>query len=171
MAGDGERRARLEALFAEHAAAVFGFARRRASAAEADEVVSETFMVAWRRIDDVPDHARPWLLNVAQKSLANRRRGDARRAALAVRLASTDDRNRRDDVEPADGAVDRIRAALDSLPDAERDALTLIAWDELTPAEAAVVLGCSRSAIYVRLHRARRRLARRLEETDEGSPS
>jgi len=165
MAGGGGSRARLETLFAEHAAAVYAYARRRTTAAEADEIVSETFLVAWRRIDDVPENARPWLLGVARNALLNRRRGDARRAALVVRVAASEPTGL--EHETADDGA-RVRAALDTLPPGERDALTLIAWDDLTPSEAAVVLGCSRSAIYIRLHRARRKLARVLAE---GSPS
>ncbi len=158
------RRDRLEALFTEHGRAVYAFARRRADAADADEVVSETFLVAWRRLDDVPDPARPWLLAVARRCLANVQRGARRQSAVRLRLAGT--------AAPTAAAPDtddpaHIASLLDRLSPAERDVVTLLAWDGLTPDEAAVVLGCSRAAVYLRLHRARRRLARELPHRPE----
>jgi RNA polymerase sigma-70 factor (ECF subfamily) len=156
------REARLEALFAEHGRGVWAYARRRTSAADADEVVSETFLVAWRRLDDVPADPRPWLLGVARRCLANLERGQHRRTALEHRLAT----------EPA--ATDPpdldVHRALERLSAKDRELLTLLAWDELTPEEAAVVLGCSRSTVYVRLHRARRRLADLLPTLPEDAP-
>lgn len=157
-----ERQRRLEQLFAAHGPAVFAFARRRSSAADADEVVSATFLVAWRRLDEVPDNALPWLLGVARRSLANLRRGEARQSALQQRLAGAT-AHEVSAGPPESGVSGRVQRALATLPPAERDALTLLAWDELTPDEVAVVLGCSRAAVYVRIHRARRRLARTLE--------
>jgi RNA polymerase sigma-70 factor (ECF subfamily) len=160
---DAERRARLEALFAAHANAVFAYARRRGSLAEAEEVVSETFLVAWRRVDGIPEPALPWLLGVARKALANRRRGDARQAAVRVRLAVVTPADAESPATEATAPTGDVLRALASLSPAEREAITLVAWDGLTPAEAATVLGCSRAAIYVRLHRARSRVARHLD--------
>jgi RNA polymerase sigma-70 factor, ECF subfamily len=157
--GSAGRRATLEALFLAHGRAVYAFARRRASAADADEVVAETFLVAWRRLDDVPADALPWLLGVARRSLANIVRGETRQSALRLRLASTATAAAPDVGEQDRSLSDAVRRSLDGLNPAERDALTLLAWDGLTAAEAATVLGCSRAAIYLRLHRARRRLA------------
>jgi len=86
--GDSERRARLETLFAEHARAVRGYAMRRCDPAAADDVVSEVFVVACRRLDDVPgDDALPWLLACARRVLANQARSGRRQAALNDRLA------------------------------------------------------------------------------------
>ena len=147
---------RLEVLFAEHGRAVFAFARRRASAADADEVVSETFLVAWRRLDDLPPEPLPWLLGVARKCLANINRREDRQGALHRRLEAVS-------LEPTCFTEEPDRAAaldaLEQMSQGERDAVTLLAWEGLTPAEAAVALGCSRAAIYLRLHRVRRRLA------------
>jgi len=161
-APDGDRTApsarqrRLETVFHEHADAVLAYARRRSDPDTAQEIVAETFTVAWRRIDDLPEAALPWLLATARKLLANSRRMADRRYALTLRLAqqppTSDDRT---------AAVDlalSARAALASLPTAEREAMELIAWEGLTPTEAADVLGCSRRTIAVRIHRARRRL-------------
>jgi RNA polymerase sigma-70 factor (ECF subfamily) len=158
---EASRRAQLDALFTLHAAQVFAFARRRASHSEADDVVSETFLVAWRRLDAVPDHALPWLLGVARRVLANRRRAESRQSALRSRLAPGEGQVV-EVPELANSETRFVLLALADLPPAERDAITLLAWEGLTPAEAAIVLGCSRATFYVRVHRARRRLAGRL---------
>lgn len=78
--------ARLDALWVEYAPAVVRYARRRVLDADVDEVVAETFLVAWRRIDDVPAYPLPWLLGVARGVSANSRRAARRRDALADRL-------------------------------------------------------------------------------------
>jgi RNA polymerase sigma-70 factor (ECF subfamily) len=155
------RRARLEALFDAHGKTVYAFARRRTGAADGDEVVSDTFLVAWRRLDDVPTQALPWLLGVARRCLANQARGEARQYAVRLRLAGTPQ------ALVADAAgrpklSDETRRSLARLSPGERDAITLVAWEGLTPDETAVALGCSRAAVYLRLHRARRRLGRDL---------
>lgn len=162
--GQRARRARLEALFAAHGRSVYAYARRRASAADADEVVSETFLVAWRRLDDVPDEPRPWLLGVARRCLANVTRGEGRQSAVQLRLAATASATTTSDPTSMtdDATVASATRALARLRPSEREALTLIAWDGLTPDEAAVALGCTRAAIYLRLHRARRRLSAEL---------
>jgi RNA polymerase sigma-70 factor (ECF subfamily) len=162
------RRAQLDALFTSYATEVFAFALRRASRAEAEDVVSETFLVAWRRLDAVPDHALPWLLGVARRVLANRRRADARQAAMRSRLGQGQP-DPDGEPESADPEASAVLVALATLPPAERDAITLLAWEGLTPAEAAIVLGCSRATVYVRAHRARRRLARSLGAEPEPS--
>jgi RNA polymerase sigma-70 factor, ECF subfamily len=156
------RRVRLEELFDAHGRAVYAFARRRAGAADADEVVSETFLVAWRRLDDVPVPALPWLLGVARRCLANLTRGEARQSAVRLRLATTPQPVVAD-VADRPTVSDQTRRSLARLSPGEREAITLLAWDGLTPEEAAVALGCSRAAVYLRLHRARRRLAHDLE--------
>lgn len=152
------RRARLEALFDAYGKAVYAFACRRAGAADADEVVSETFLVAWRRLDDVPVPALPWLLGVARRCLANLSRGEARQSAVRLRLATTPQPVVAD-VADRPSVSEQTRRSLARLSPGERDAITLIAWEGLTPDEVAVALGCSRAAVYLRLHRARRRLA------------
>ena len=160
-----DRRRKLEDLFVQHGPTVYGFARRRASTAEAEEVVSDTFLVAWRRLDAVPADPLPWLLNVARNSLANHRRGEGRRQALRQRLSAVEPPAHDDTpTSVADDAAmsERVTRALAALPAAERDALTLVVWEELTPDEVATVLGCSRAAVYLRLSRARRRLRRAL---------
>ena len=159
---ESERAARFEAMFDEHAVRVYAYAARRSSPDVANEVVSETFLIAWRKLDAVPADPLPWLLNVAGKVLANRFRSDERRAAFtverarALRAAPTFD--------PADAVPTRlaVEQALDRLPPAEREALTLIAWEGLDVRAGAAAAGCSRATFSVRLHRARRRLMKEL---------
>ena len=162
------RRQQLEALFTEHGRAVFAFARRRATAADADDVVSETFLVAWRRLDDVPSEPLPWLLGVARKCLANVNRREGRQAALYQRLAETTRLSSAGLESPIDrDSSPAVLDALSHLTVGERDVLTLLAWEGLTPDEAAVALGCSRATVYVRLHRARKRFSAALFQTTE----
>ena len=164
----------MNALFTSYAADVYAFALRRSSPQAAQDAVSETFLVAWRRLDSVPETPKPWLLGVARRALANQRRTAGRQIALRTRLGSAQPNATEPDAaelaEPrmahGDGAV---LAALAALPPGERDAITLIAWDGLSPDEAATVLGCSRAAFYVRVHRARRRLASALGQAIDPS--
>src|SRR5205823_10175575 len=79
---EGDRRRRLEQLFDEHAAAVRAYALRRIDSVSAEDTVSEVFVVACRRIDEVPSDSLPWLLACARRVLANQHRGARRRLAL-----------------------------------------------------------------------------------------
>lgn len=160
---DIERRARLERLFEQHYAAVLAYALRRAPRAVAEDVASETFVVVSRRIEDVPADALPWLYGVARRVLSNERRGEARRDRLMQELWV------KADPVPGYSADDggRILAALAQLPEPDREALMLTAWEGLTTAEAAAAAGCSGVAMRARLSRARRRLGRLLERDED----
>jgi RNA polymerase sigma-70 factor (ECF subfamily) len=157
---------RFEALYAEHYGRVLGYVLRRAPAAAAADVVADVFLVAWRRLESVPDQPLPWLLGVARKTLANERRGGRRRAALVDALRETS----RDD-SGTDVLVSRrlqvLARAVDRLGATDRELLRLIAWDGLTTREAATVLGITHSACRVRLHRVRRRLGREIGAQSE----
>jgi RNA polymerase sigma factor (sigma-70 family) len=153
---------RFEALFREHYRAVLGYALRRTNPAAADDVVAETFLILWRRLDDVPDDARPWLFGVARRCLANSQRGNARRVALTDRVGeATPEHSGRDPGEVA-GDRESLREAFAALSENDREALRLVAWEDLDIRAAARAAGCSRAAFAVRLHRARRRLGARL---------
>src|SRR5436309_11328259 len=117
-------RERLEALFADHAAAVRAYALRRADAATADDIVSEVFVVACRRLDAVPsDNALPWLLGCARRVLANQQRGGRRREALGHRLASAAPRPEAGPPPSPDGVLARALAALS---EGDRELLMLV---------------------------------------------
>ena len=145
---------RFERLWAAHSDAVWAYAARRVGPDRAPDVVHETFLVAWRRLDDVPASAAPWLIGVARNTILHERRGAARRAQLDERLAGLAAPSH----EAAETDGELLRAAR-QLPLADRELLALLAWDGLTVAEAAVVLGWRPVTARVRLHRARARLA------------
>jgi RNA polymerase sigma factor (sigma-70 family) len=156
-----ERVRRLEALFAEHAQAVRAYALRRIDPSTADDIVSEVFVVAFRRLDEVPDEPLPWLLATARRVLANHRRAAGRREAMTVQLTALHASVWRDEGvgEP------ELLGALVRLSERDREVLLLVAWEDLDPASAAAVLGCSKRTFAVRLHRARRRLATAMAQT------
>ncbi len=154
--------AAFEALWDAHFDAVLGFARRRADADTAPEVAAETFAVAWRRWHDVPDDPLPWLLGVCRRVLSNQRRGEGRRRRLIARLAALPPEVVPDMAE-ARAEADAVRSAFLRLGARDRETLALVAWDGLTPAQAAAVCGCSPGAFANRLHRARGRLAGEIE--------
>jgi RNA polymerase sigma-70 factor (ECF subfamily) len=154
-----DRREQFEALYRAHAGAVRGYSLRRTGAAAADDVVAEVFLVAWRRLDDVPSDPLPWLLGVGRRVLANRRRAETRQAALRERLTSSAPALEWVSADPDDSVL----SALAALAPDDREALLLVAWEGLEPARAARVLGIRPGTFAMRLHRARRRLARALE--------
>jgi RNA polymerase sigma-70 factor, ECF subfamily len=144
---------RFERIYADHRDAVRSYVRRRAAEDLVDDVVSDTFLVCLRRIDQVPENALPWLYAVARKTLANERRKRAR-AAPAEAVASGEP-------EPVGDGV--LATAFAALSERDREVLRLVAWEGLSLRDAASVLGCSAVACRVRYHRARSRLAARLE--------
>jgi RNA polymerase sigma factor (sigma-70 family) len=124
---------------------VLAYAASHAGAQRAEDITSETFTIAWHKIEQMPQNALPWLLGIARNLVRTSHRQKWHDELTDV---------------PADDdyAVIELRAALATLSEADQEALTLVAWHGLTPAEAAKVLGCTTATFYVRLHRARRRL-------------
>ncbi len=152
--------ARFEAMYRAHAGAVKRYVRRRWDPQSTDDVVADVFLVAWRRLGEVPDDPLPWLLGVARWVLANRRRGAAREGALLTRLRSQPALGASGaEGEPRDDRA-RVRHALAALSERDREVLLLVAWEGLTPARAARVLGIGTNTFSVRLYRARRRFRR-----------
>jgi len=148
---------RFEALFRAEYPAVAVYIGRRAEPDVVDDLVNEVFLVAWRRLDRVPPEPRAWLLAVARNVIGTHIRGARRSRALAVRLAITE----ADWAQPQPTADSgELAAALAGLPEKDREALMLVSWEGLSPSEAAVVLGERPASFRVRLHRARRRLAK-----------
>jgi len=163
LADTAERQARFEAVYAANHALILGYAlRRTANPDDAADILAETFLTAWRKLAEVPagDDARLWLYGVARRVLANYYRGERRRSALADRLRAelaTSYQPPEHDSEHA-----RIASALARLPEEQRELLALNSWEGLDYGQLAVVLGCSRNAVRIRLHRARSRLAAEL---------
>jgi RNA polymerase sigma factor (sigma-70 family) len=154
------------AMFRRHYPRVLAFVTRRTDQARAHDVVAETFATAWRHFARLPAEPLPWLYRVARNSLANEERSARRQARLFERIAGGG-------VPPApDHAVSVVadaglREALGRLSRLDREALLLIGWEGLDHDAAAHVLGCTAVAFKVRVHRARRRLARLLEAADQ----
>jgi len=155
---------RFEALFRANYPAVVAYARRRAPSESVDDIVAETFLVAWRRFERVPPDALPWLLAVARNVVGTGRRGAVRRRALHLRLRHAAVGGFETPVLLGPGPVEQSLAALS---EKDREALTLTAWEGLTPSQAAEVLGESSGAFRVRLHRAKQRLRSALEQPEE----
>ena len=163
---------RFQALYEAHAGAVLSYARRRAARADADDVLAEVFLVAWRRLEEVPrERERVWLLGVARRALANQRRGSTRQGALRERLEVHADMHLR----RGPGSRSRRPARRElghgrSRASARGTASCCCCW----PGRASATRrrpGCWRSgprALRVRLHRARRRLAHALAREGTG---
>jgi RNA polymerase sigma-70 factor (ECF subfamily) len=157
----------LVAAFEKFAAQVFPplrqFAYRRADPHTAEDIVSETLLVAWRRFDEIPRDAQlPWCYAVARNCLANAQRSQRRQRNLFIRVVRVDPPTLE---APASEPPDpELHQALSRLSADDRELLQLWAWEQLDPAEIATVLGVSTNAVHIRLHRARKRLAAELGE-------
>lgn len=153
----------LEALWRAWHLDVLRYAMRRTDPMTAQDVVSDTFVIVGRKLDQMPNEPLPWLLAVARRVLANQRRAATRRDMLNVVL------RRRPPVAVAaaqDREILELLEALASLPTADREVLLLSAWEGLSAAEGAVVVGCTQNAYDVRLHRARKRLRHVMDAAD-----
>jgi len=144
------------------------FAERRVPRDDAEDVVSTTFMTAWRRVAEMPEDARPWLFGIARNLIRNTARGTARRRDLDVAVAGTSATSSSDPTVMVGNRLDLVRA-WSRLSPRDRETLALVAFDDLSAQQAAVVLGCGRSTFTMRLTRARRRLRDALDH--ESSPT
>jgi RNA polymerase sigma-70 factor (ECF subfamily) len=165
------REERFRSLYADAYEDVLRFAQRRVHPSQAEDVVAEAFLVAWRRIEDAPTRAgdlRAWLFGIARHCLLNARRGRGRGEALAVRLAEAmpaDAAARSFDPEVVALRID-LAAAWRELSASEQEVLALAVFENLTAVQAGDVLGITSVAYRLRLMRARRALRRQLGRTD-----
>jgi RNA polymerase sigma-70 factor (ECF subfamily) len=158
-------RGRFEASFRGHYRDVLAFSLRRLTdRAAAEDAASETFAIAWRRRDQIPEDSLPWLYAVALRVIANQRRSAQRKLRLRGRIASESRGGRPSAPDPAEQVIERTAffSAFAQLRESDKEILRLIAWDGLEPERAAQVLDCTPAAFRVRLHRARRRLEKQL---------
>jgi RNA polymerase sigma-70 factor (ECF subfamily) len=159
--GESAASALFDRLYRAQAPQLLAYVARRVPADGVADVVADTFAVAWRRLSRVPaDDPLPWLLGVARRVIANQHRSRRRREALVQRLAGQPPFE--PDQASAGLLLTEVVAALRELPERDREALRLAAWEGLTARQAGQVLGCSATAYRLRLHRARRKLAARL---------
>jgi RNA polymerase sigma factor (sigma-70 family) len=167
-ASPDEQRRRFEDVYSANCGPVLAYVLRRVrSCDDAPDVLAETFLIAWRRLDDVPpgDAVKPWLYGVARRVLANQRRGERRRSALTERLrtdlATSDLAAQPGWPQPA-GELAEVARAFRRLPEPDQELLALVGWEGLSAHQIAITLGCSSNAARIRVHRARRKLAAEL---------
>lgn len=166
---NGHPRDIMEALYKGHADRVLRYAQRRVQAHDAEEVVAQTFLVAWRRVREVPqDDPLPWLFGIARNVIRNLQRSSRRQARLTARIATL--RPEPDEAAARPELPDELRKALASLSPADREVLLLVAWDDLDHSQAAAAMGWSNTNFRLRLHRARKRLRQRLSKIDHPFP-
>ncbi len=163
-----DRRTRFEAVVREVVEPVRRFLARRTDPATAEDVLSETLLVCWRRLEEIPDEPLPWAYVVARNCLANAERSSRRRERLVQRLRTTGgDGSVPGPGEEPDNTL--VLEALARLRPADADVLRLWAWEGLGPSGIAAVLQVSENAASVRLHRAKRRLRAELGKEPDGA--
>jgi RNA polymerase sigma factor (sigma-70 family) len=163
---------RFTGLYDRYYRNVLRYALQHAEPGSAEDVASETFLIAWRKLGDVPDPPLPWLLGVARNLLRKQAAAGHRRRRLAGRVAAMTSQADLVAWDTGEHVTERAAAleALASLPERDAEVLTLVTWHGLDPREAAAVLGCSPRAFTAALHRARKRLARALRAANQTPP-
>jgi RNA polymerase sigma-70 factor (ECF subfamily) len=149
----------FESLYNAQYREISGYVRRRVPECDAPDVIAQVFAVAWRRFEHVPSppEDRLWLFGVARHGVADYRRAGSRRRRLHARL-SQEAPSISLSVNSLDPLHARVAAAIDKLRPKDREVIQLVLWDDLTHAEAAVVIGCSVNAVELRLRRAQARV-------------
>ena len=165
---DHSKQERFERLAGEVYEPLQRYVRRRTGADGVEDIVSDTMLTLWRRLEDIPPNAQlPWAYGVARRTIANHRRAAGRHLTLVRRIQAEPS-----PAQMADEPLDlELHQALGSLPDTDREILHLWAWEQLEPAEIAVTLGLTPNAAAIRLHRAKKKLGENLEiaRKNEGS--
>lgn len=158
------RRARFEEIAPGLLEPLRRFLARRTDAATADDVLGDTLLVLWRRLDEVPVGGElPWAYGAARHCLANAERGARRQRRVAAKIAVVDPPI--DHVAtPDEDRTDEVREAIGALPDRDAELLRLWAWEQLGAGEIAVVLDITPNAASIRLHRAREKLREELRK-------
>jgi RNA polymerase sigma-70 factor (ECF subfamily) len=168
MAARGARADTFHLVYHTHYGAIAAYVRRRVHTSEAEDVIAETFLVAWRRLEDIPagEMALAWLYGVARRVISDRQRSIRRRERLLARLLSFGQKVEELDESASMVEHSAVQSALAQLRPADQELLRLAEWEELTTAELAGVLRCSKNAVAIRLHRAHRRFAHALASAD-----
>ena len=167
---DAEQRYRR--LFDDYHRDIYAYCRRRTDAQTAADCAAETFLVAWRRIEDMPtgDASLPWLYGVARRTLANEFRRGRRRKRLRDNLSDASPA-----AEPSPEVLvvrgerdQQVLRALASLRPKDREVLQLALWEGLPHAEIAELFGCSTQAVTQRIYRATRQVCKEYKRLDGG---
>ena len=161
-------------IYDRHAATVLRFLGRRVGAEVAEGLVGELFRIAFERrktFDALRASALPWLYGIGSNLLLKHRRGEARRLCASARMAAAGEAA---DRRASAGALDarllfpRVADAIEALPDGEREALLLFAWEDLSYQGVAEALELPIGTVRSRLNRARARLRELLEPNGKG---
>jgi RNA polymerase sigma-70 factor, ECF subfamily len=159
---DESRRERFEEIAPGLVEPLRRYLARRTDPDTAEDVLAETLLVCWRRASELPDPPLPWAYAVAANCLRNAERAARRQRRVAAKVATLDPPTAAQPA-PVEGDPD-LAAALARLRADDAELLRLWAWEQLTPAEIATVLGISANAASIRLHRARERLRGQLRK-------
>ena len=150
-------------LYHDNYRMLLAYARRRVDEQTADEVVADTFLVAWRRCDEVPEgYERAWLFGVARNTILTAVRSASRLNRLRGRIRSATPPAWADSPPEVTDRAGALLPALQSLREADREILMLVAWEEMSHAEIGKAMGISPNAVAIRVHRARKRLKDRM---------
>ena len=167
------RQRRFEALFEAHKLDVLAYCTRRLGRIDATDACSETFLVAWRRLGDIPPSPKtlPYLYGIASRVVSNQFRTLRRRSRLEAKLGALGVSVAPDpEVVVLQRARDQeVVAAVRKLNPKDREIVMLYAWEDLPREAIAEVVGMTRAAVDQRLHRANQKLALILDrgaETD-----
>jgi len=166
--------ARFTSIYQRNYTRVLGYALAGSRREVAEDIANETFLTAWRKLGEVPpDDPLPWLLGVARNHRLKQLAAGRRRETIADRVASLSGERDLAAWDTGDLVVEREAglAAFASLPEPDAEVLILTAWYGLNAAQAATVLECTKAVYYVRIHRARRRLARALRQSAPAVPA
>lgn len=146
-------------IYEQHGAAVHAYLARRVAAGHVEDLAAETFMVAWRKLPRDIEEPLPWLYAVARREVLSHRRrvaGGNRLVERLVALTPGHEHAVAPMTEP--GLAPPLAAAFARLSDVEKEALLLVAWEQLDYAQAGRVVGCSAATFAVRISRARAKL-------------
>jgi RNA polymerase sigma factor (sigma-70 family) len=165
VTGEDGAEERFRRIYREHFSDIYAYFLRRADAAEVGDLVSEVFLIAWRRLDDVPvaPEERLWLYGVARRVASAHHRTVRRRTRLSSRV---EHEAASQGSEAGTLAESTALELIDRLRPKDREVVKLLIWDRLTREEAAAILGCSANAVGIRWHRSLKHLRRKLGLTD-----
>ncbi|HET9203845.1 MAG TPA: sigma-70 family RNA polymerase sigma factor [Acidimicrobiia bacterium] len=172
---DAERRARFEAIWAEHSPKVRAYCIRRVASHDADDVAAEIFLVVWRRIDEIPPAPKTllYIYGIAGKVVSNHTRSFRRKSLLDEKLRNL---GVAPPVDPALLVVQSsddadVAAAVRNLSQRDREIVMLYAWEDLPRNDIAEIMGMTRSGVDQRIHRSYQKLARALQPLIKPNPS
>ena len=158
---------RASRIVTQEAPALLAYFKRRVSEPEdAADLVAQTLLIVWKRVDALPDdstEARMWLFGIARLTYRQHLRGRRRHVALADALRENLSRHATDVIDAVDGRHLDLRAALATLPEIDREIVRLVHWDGFTLEQVAAHLGKPAGTIRSRYHRARARLRSALD--------